>query len=154
MRYEALLRRWGHRRWFAAVGRRLVPLDRLVVRASKGRLSTIGRHGLPTLILTTRGRRSGIERSVPLLFARDADAIIVTASNWGQPHHPAWSANLLAEPHATVEVDGARVPVRAQLVDDAERARLWDLVTTVWPAYDTYAARAGRDIRLFRLERR
>jgi len=81
----------------------------------------------------------------------DGDAYVVTASNWGQQHHPAWSGNLLATPEATVEIRGREIPVRAGLAEGDARARLWGKVTSVWPAYDTYEERSGRTIRVFRL---
>lgn len=112
-------------------------------------MTVLGRSALPSLLLTTRGRKSGLDRTVPLLYAADGDAFVVTASNWGQRHHPAWSGNLLADPMATVSVSGREIPVRATLVEGAERDRVWPLVTQVWPAYDTYAERSGRAIRVF-----
>ncbi len=112
----------------------------------------IGRHGLPSLLLTTTGRRSGLPRTVPLLYVPDGARYVVIASNWGQQHHPAWSANLLAEPDATVSIHGHDVAVRARLADPAERDRLWPSITRTWPAYDTYVERSGRDIRVFLLE--
>lgn len=77
---------------------------------------------------------------------------MVIGSNWGRPDHPQWTANLLADPYATVTLHGRTVPVRAGLATGAERDRLWRLGLDVWPAYQTYARRAaGRDIRVFRL---
>jgi deazaflavin-dependent oxidoreductase (nitroreductase family) len=149
----SLARRLGGQRWFAAAGRAYVPLDRLLGRLSKGRLVALGLRDLPALLLTTTGRRSGEPRTTPLLYVRDGDAFIVAGSNWGQPHQPAWSGNLLAHPHATVTVGGATIPVRAQLAQGAERERLWRLMRDLWPAYDTYQSRAGgREIRVFRLQ--
>jgi deazaflavin-dependent oxidoreductase (nitroreductase family) len=151
-RYTALVQRIGHQRWFAALGPRLTPLDRHLHRLTRGRLSVIGRHGLPSLLLTTTGRRTGQPRVQPLLFARDGDAYVVVGSNWGQQHQPAWTANLLTEPDAVVTVDGREVPVRATLATGAERERLWALLERVWPAYREYERRAsGRDLRVFRL---
>jgi deazaflavin-dependent oxidoreductase (nitroreductase family) len=149
--YTDLVRRLGHHRWFARLGRALVPLDRAVQRASRGRWSVVGRSVLPELLLTTTGRRSGVPRTVPLLYARDGDSWVVTASNWGQATHPAWSANLLAQPLASISIDGRSTEVRAELADGAERERLWPLLTSVWPAYDSYATRTAREIRVFRL---
>jgi deazaflavin-dependent oxidoreductase (nitroreductase family) len=151
MAYADLIRRLGHQRWFARLGRALVPVDRAVQRASGGRWSVIGKGVVPELLLTTTGRRSGLPRDVPLLYARDGGDYVVTASNWGQAHHPAWSGNLLAMPTAAVTIEGERISVTAEMLEGAERERVWSLVTTVWPAYDTYAARAGREIRVFRL---
>jgi deazaflavin-dependent oxidoreductase (nitroreductase family) len=151
-RYTALLRRLGDRRWFAALGRRLSPLDLRLYRLTRGRWSVLGRHQLPSLLITTTGRRSGLPRTQPLLYATDGDGYVVVGSNWGQAHHPAWSANLLAQPAARVTIGDREFGVRATLATGAERDRLWQLVQRVWPGYAAYAERAdGRQIRLFRL---
>lgn len=150
--YTRLVQRLGHRRWFAAVAARLAPVDGRVQRWTRGRWSLIGRHRLPSLLLTTTGRRSGLPRTQPLLYARDGADFVVTGSNFGQQQHPAWTANLLADPEATVTVDGTPVQVRAVPVDGQERERLWNLLVATWPAYTTYRQRAaGRQIRVFRL---
>jgi deazaflavin-dependent oxidoreductase (nitroreductase family) len=154
-RLTSLVRRLGHQPWFAAFGRRVVPLDRFVMSHGPARWSTGRMFGLPTLLLTTTGRRTGQRRSQPLLYVTDGAALVVVGSNWGQAHQPAWSANLLAEPDATVTLDGAEIAVRATLVAGAERERLWERLRAEWPAYRTYERRAaGREIRMFRLERR
>jgi len=103
------------------------------------------------MLLTTTGRRSGLPRAQPLLCTPDGDGYVVVASNWGQRHHPAWSANLIAEPRARALVDGREFDVVATLAEGPERDRLWSLVTRIWPGYDDYARRAGRPIRVFRL---
>jgi deazaflavin-dependent oxidoreductase (nitroreductase family) len=151
---SSLARRVGGTRWFARLGRSLVPLDRALGRLTRGRFVAFGLRDLPTLLLTTTGRRSGVLRTTPVLYLRDGDSFVVVGSNWGQRHHPAWSANLLADPAATLTVRGERIDVRARLVSGAERDRLWRQLRRIWPAYDTYQERAGdRDIRVFRLER-
>src|SRR5512142_347875 len=147
-----VLRKLGHRRWFARIGRGYVPLDRLVGRPTRGRVVGGRLLGLPSLVLTTTGRRSGLPRTTPLLYLRDGDGFVVIGSNWGLPAHPAWSANLLEDPQATVTVGGRRVPVLGVLATGVERERLWRMALQVWPAYATYAERAGRVIRVFRLE--
>ena len=150
--YTNVIRSLGHHPWFATVGRAAVPIDRWLQRRTGGRITVIGRSALPTLLLTTRGRKSGLPRTVPLLYAPDGDGFVVTASNWGQQIHPAWSANLLASADATVLLSGGReIPVRATLAEGPERDRVWALVTRVWPAYDTYVVRSGRAIRVFLL---
>ncbi len=150
--YPALVRRLGRHRWFTALGRAVVPVDRALTRATRGRFTLIGPRIVPQLLLTTTGRRSGEPRTSPLLYARDGAAYVVAGSNWGQPRHPAWSANLLADAVATVTVGGVAIRVVATLANGAERERLWALMVGVWPAYDDYAARSGRDIRVFRLD--
>jgi deazaflavin-dependent oxidoreductase (nitroreductase family) len=152
---SSLLRRVGRAEWFARAARPLVPLDRAVGRLTRGRFVAFGLPGLPSLLITTTGRRTGQPRSNPLLYAPDGVAFVVIGSNWGQHHHPAWSSNLLANPEATVTVDGQRIAVRARRVSGAERARLRALLLGVWPGYADYERRSGgRDLRLFRLERR
>ena len=153
--YHDLLLKLGHKPWFAALGRRMVPLDRALQHATKGRVFILGPgKALPTLLLTAVGRKTGEPRTVPLLYARVGDDWIVTASNWGQPKHPVWSANVLAKPEVSIEVAGELIPVTARLVEGAERDELWSIVTQAWPAYDTYETRSGRSIRVFRLTRR
>jgi deazaflavin-dependent oxidoreductase (nitroreductase family) len=147
---KGLARLLGHRRWFARVFRTAVPLDRLVGRITRGRFVALGL--VPSLLLTTTGRRSGQPRQNPLLYLPDGDGFVVIGSNWGQTRHPAWALNLLANPDATVMLKGSEIPVRATVTTGPERDRLWRLLVTEWPAYQTYVERAGgRDIHIFRL---
>jgi len=146
-----LLRRLGHKKWLASMSPVFVPVDRVLLKLTKGKINAIGRSSLPALLLTTIGAKSGLERTVPLMYCQDGDAIIVTASNWGKEHHPAWSANLIANPEATMDVGGRPVPVRAELAEGPLRERLWPKLVEFWPAYDTYEERSGRNIRVFRL---
>jgi deazaflavin-dependent oxidoreductase (nitroreductase family) len=150
-----LAQQWGGYRWFAVVGRAYAHVDRWLGRVSRGRFVALGQAELPSLLITTIGRTSGQERRQPLLYAPDGDAFVVIGSNWGRAEHPGWSANLLAHPDAVVTLGGHDVPVRARLVEGEERERLRGMLLTVWPAYATYEMRAaGRQLRLFRLERR
>jgi deazaflavin-dependent oxidoreductase (nitroreductase family) len=150
--YARGLRKLGHYRWMAALGPHLVAADRRMQQRTRGRISLLGRSFQP-LLLTTTGRRSGRPRVSPLIYASADGGFVVAGTNFGQKHHPAWTANLLAEPSATVSVDGTATAVRARLIADEgpERERLWRAMTALWPAYDTYAGRAGRPIRLFLL---
>jgi deazaflavin-dependent oxidoreductase (nitroreductase family) len=153
-RLEKTIKRWGHQPWFAAVGRRVAPrVDRFLLKVTGGRGVTLGRKGMPTLFLTTIGRKSGQERVTPLLFVRDGDRIVVAGSNWGQTHHPAWALNLRDKPEGHVQIGRDRFPVAARIAEGDERARLWSLLEHEWPAYDTYKDRSGRDIMIFVLER-
>jgi len=145
-----LVRRAGHTRTLSRLGSLLVPADRLVGRLTGGRVVALAL--VPSLVLTTTGRKSGQPRRQPLLYVRDGDAFVVIGSNWGKTRQPAWTLNLLADPRATVTLDGRQIPVTATRAEGAERARLWDLLVAEWPAYTTYVQRAGgRDIRIFRL---
>ncbi|TCB96206.1 nitroreductase family deazaflavin-dependent oxidoreductase [Micromonospora zingiberis] len=146
----ALTRRLGRHRWFGTAMRLLVPADRAIGRLTRGRVVALGL--VPSLVITTTGRRSGKPRSNPLLYVPDGDGYVVIGSNWGQAQQPAWALNLLALPEAEVDVAGRRMPVRAELATGAERDRLWRLLVEEWPAYQAYVERAGgREIRIFRL---
>jgi deazaflavin-dependent oxidoreductase (nitroreductase family) len=153
-RNNALLRRLGHQKWLTVLGRWLMPVDRWLQRTTRGRLTILGHNVVPQLLLTTTGRQTGQARVSPLLYACVEDDWVVTASNWGQAHQPAWSSNLIANPDAVIEIGREHIDVRATLADGDERERLWAAALDVWPAYDTYAERSGRDIRVFRLHRR
>jgi deazaflavin-dependent oxidoreductase (nitroreductase family) len=110
--------------------------------------------GTTILLLTTRGRRSGEPRTMPLIHRTDGDRWIVVASKGGWPQNPAWFENLKAEPDAEIEVLGEKIPVRASVAEGTERERLWGLMTEVWPAYDEYQERTSRQIPVVVLTRR
>jgi deazaflavin-dependent oxidoreductase (nitroreductase family) len=111
------------------------------------------RNGVPVLILTTTGRRTGRQRSTPLIYGRDGDAYLVVASQGGAPAHPAWYRNLQENPDVTVQVRGDRFAACARTATGEDKTRLWKTMTTVWPAYDEYQAKTDRQIPLVVLER-
>lgn len=138
---------------FRRIGPKVVPpMDRVINRLSGGRL-LVSRFLVPSLVLTTTGRRSGLPRESPLACVPDAHGWYVVGSNFGQTAHPAWTANLLAEPKATVTVGGELHDVTARLLDAEEKAARWPDLVAVWPAYDDYVEASGRDLRVFHLER-
>ena len=102
--------------------------------------------GTTILLLTTRGRRSGQERTTPLIHRVDGDRWVIVASKGGTPDNPSWYENLKAEPHASIEVKGETIPVIANTAEGEERERLWSLMAEVWPDYDGYQARTERRI--------
>ena len=102
--------------------------------------------GTTILLLTTTGRRSGEPRTTPLIHRVDGDRYVIVASKGGAPEHPAWFANLQADPNAEIEVLAERIPVTASVAEGEERARLWSLMNEVWPAYDDYQAKTDREI--------
>ena len=110
--------------------------------------------GAEVLLLTTKGRKSGQDRTTPLIHRSDDDRWVLVASKGGWPANPAWYENLLANPDATIEVKDQTVPVRASTAEGEERERLWSLMTEVWPAYDEYQARTTREIPVVVLSRR
>jgi len=103
-------------------------------------------NGVPTLLLTTTGRRTGEPRTSPLIFARDGDDYLVVASMGGLPKHPQWYLNLQARSEAEIEVKAERIPVVARTASDEEKPRLWKIVSDQWPNYDLYQSRTERII--------
>lgn len=99
--------------------------------------------GRPVLILTTTGARTGEPRVAPLVFSRDGDHLVIMASKSGAPVHPAWYANLVANPVVTVETGGERFEARASEAHGDERARLWDAHVVQHPAFAEYVEKAG-----------
>jgi deazaflavin-dependent oxidoreductase (nitroreductase family) len=116
-----------------------------IYRVSGGRLGARA-GGVPMLMLTTRGRRSGAERSVVLAYLSDGDDLVVVASNSGSDRHPAWWYNLRDAPDATVQVGPATHRVRAALATPAERARLWPVLKATNPFYARYERGTKREI--------
>jgi deazaflavin-dependent oxidoreductase (nitroreductase family) len=109
--------------------------------------------GLPVLLLTTKGRRTGQPRTNALMYLPRGDNFVVIASYLGEPRHPSWWLNLEAEPNATVQVRGTRHAVRAREAKDAEREELWRAATDKVSDYDEYQARTSRRIPVVVLER-
>ena len=109
--------------------------------------------GAPTLVLTTRGRRSGIPRRTMLIYGQDGDRYLVVASKGGAAQHPAWYHNLLAHPEVEVQVRGDRFRARARPATAEEKPRLWQTMAAISPAYDEYQTKTSRDIPVVILER-
>jgi deazaflavin-dependent oxidoreductase (nitroreductase family) len=104
------------------------------------------RPGVPTLLLTTTGRRSGVKRRTALIYGRDSADFVVVASKGGSPEHPAWYRNLQADPNVEIQVFDKVVPATAHTATGAERERLWALMRQIWPAYHEYQKKTDRQI--------
>ena len=146
-----LIQSAGRTRAFAACYRRYGPkADPWLFRKTRGQAGA--RLGFPALLLTTTGAKSGLPRVAPLIYVRDGDDFVVLGTNWGQRHHPGWTANLMAHPDAAIEVGPERLPVTAELVDPATWQRLWPRFVAIHPGYENYLTRcAPRRPRMFRL---
>lgn len=125
--------------------------DRVVIPRTKGRFSSAGVDKVG--LVTTTGAKSGQPRTQPLALVDVGDgALLAIASNYGRPDHPAWSANLIANPDCEVEFRGPPSPYRAELTTGARRAEAWGQAVDFYAGYERYRARcAPREIRVFRL---
>jgi deazaflavin-dependent oxidoreductase (nitroreductase family) len=128
-------------------------VDRWVLWRTKGRLTATGPPLFPTMVLVTKGAKSGEPRPVALVYLPDGDGALVVASNFGREEHPAWSANLLADPEVEVAAGGERWNGRARLLDADEKAARWPDLVAHMPAWDGYTKVTDRDLRVFALER-
>lgn len=129
-----------------------------VAKHVRGYVETDGKkghlfHGMPTLLLTTRGRRTGKLRRTALIFGRNGDRYVVVASNGGAPKHPAWYLNLLEQPNVEVQVGPDKFSARARAATAEEKPPLWRLMASIFARYDAYQNKAGRDIPVVIVER-
>ena len=108
--------------------------------------------GLPVLLLTTTGRKSGRQRTVPLTYFDDDDAIVVVGSKGGSPRHPDWYLNLLVNPGVDVQIGREHRRLRARHASAEEAGRLWPMVLARAPGYGKYRAKTSREIPLVILE--
>jgi deazaflavin-dependent oxidoreductase (nitroreductase family) len=123
------------------IGALHVRLYRLSFGLLGGRLD-----GLNMLLLTTTGKKTGKERTVPLPFFRDGDRYVLIASFGGNAKNPAWFANLLANPRVQIQIGARRMQAQAVVLEGAERARVWGKVSYDFPRYLTYQAKTDREI--------
>lgn len=150
-----LVRRASTRRpisWVAA--RTLHRIDRLVFRLTRGRATfSSWASGLPVVMLTTTGARTGRRQTLPLVGLPDGDRLVVIASNFGQRRNPGWCHNLRAHPRATVTVGGATREVEARELRGRERERCFQLGVDIHPGWIDYRRRASdREIPVIALE--
>jgi deazaflavin-dependent oxidoreductase (nitroreductase family) len=122
-------------------------------RAHHGQISKGPFAGRSLLLLTTRGAKTGRERTNPLAYTKDGDTIFVIASQGGAPKNPDWYRNLRANPRVTVEVGPERFEAKARVAEGAERRRLYDLQASRMPAFKEYERRTSREIPVIVLER-
>jgi deazaflavin-dependent oxidoreductase (nitroreductase family) len=125
---------------------------RTVYRLSRGRL--LGRvAGMPVLLLTTIGRRSGRARTTPLTYFEAGDELVIVASNGGEDRAPAWWLNLCEHPAATITIGRRSDSVTARIATAEERGRLWPMIVATHPGYADYARRTTRPIPVVLLHR-
>jgi deazaflavin-dependent oxidoreductase (nitroreductase family) len=98
---------------------------------------------LPTLLLTTKGRKTGESRALPLIYGKSGDSLVVIASKGGLPNHPIWFLNLEADPACELLVGEKAISARARIAEGEERTRLWDEMAVIYPPYTQYQETAG-----------
>ena len=135
------------------LARTLHHADRVVYRVSRGRTTLAALlSGLPVVMLTTTGAKSGRRIASPILAMPEGGGMVIVGSNFGRPHHPGWVHNLRANPHARIEIDGRPQDVVAEEIAGEERDRLIALATQLYPGFPAYVRRAApRHIRVLRL---
>lgn len=134
--------------------RTLYRLDRPLHRLTGGRLTVPGLlAGLPVVLLTTTGARTGLPRTMPVIGVPHGDDLAVVGTNYAQARTPGWVHNLLARPEAEVTWRDRTLPVRARPADPHEAERVWSSAGQVYGGFSAYRSRIrGRDVRLFVLE--
>ena len=111
------------------------------------------KEGSTILLLTTTGRRSGKESTVPLIYDLDGENPVIVASKGGAPEDPGWYRNLQKHPEVGVQIMGERFRARARTAEGGERERLWRQMNRMWPHYDEYRQKTDREIPVVVLER-
>jgi F420H(2)-dependent quinone reductase len=130
----------------------MTTLHRSLYRLTGGRVGARAA-GLPVLLLTTTGRKTGTQRTVPLCYLEDADAYVLVGSKGGAPQHPAWYLNLEAHPEVGVQIGAEQRRMEARRASPEEAERLWPTILDRAPGYAKYRAKTRREIPLVLLER-
>ncbi len=123
------------------------------IRSNGGQIVQGPLAGVPVMILTTTGARSGEARTTVVDYTRDGDDYVIAASKGGAPTNPSWYHNLRANPRVTIEVDGERFAADARVTTGAERDRLWNRHVEQIPVFGTYPAKTSRVIPMVVLKR-
>ncbi len=111
-------------------------------------------NGLPTALLTTRGRVTGNPTTTPLIYGRDGERYLLVASRGGAPRHPGWYRNLARDPNVELQVIGDRFAATARTATPEEKPALWAIMVGIFPTYDEYQARTEREIPVVVIERK
>ena len=121
--------------------------------ATGGEDGHLWRDGIPTLLLTTTGRKSGKATTTPLIYGQDGDKYMVVGSRGGAPNHPQWYLNLSADPGVEVQVKTDKFAATARTATPDEKPRLWEIMAKIYPPYNEYQGRTEREIPVIILER-
>ncbi len=137
--------------WMPKLLPQIVVVDKLLQRVTLHRYTILDLAGLPNVVLTVTGRKTGLPRTTPLLCAPDGARILIAGSNFGGEREPLWVKNIEANPDVTVRVGGVESKRMARLLEGAERAAGWQVLLDVWPNFAKYEQRTQRTIKVFEL---
>jgi len=143
--------RIGGSTWMPRMLPAIVWLDRRMHRLTRGRYGLPDLGGLPNLMLTVPGRKSGRPRSTPLLCVPHQGRFLIAGSNWGQPREPMWVGNLEAAGAGELRFKGRTSRFTARPLTGADRAAAWQTMNATWPNYAKYEQRTQRPIKVFEL---
>jgi deazaflavin-dependent oxidoreductase (nitroreductase family) len=135
--------------WLPRFLRQITAIDKLIQRVTKGQWSLLRMAGLPSMMLTVIGRKSGVARSTPILCVPYRGGHLIAGSNFGGMKPPVWVLNVRAADRVTVMVDGSTHDAVPHELADEERAAAWAHMLQTWPNYAKYAERTGRVIPVF-----
>jgi deazaflavin-dependent oxidoreductase (nitroreductase family) len=111
-------------------------------------------NGVPTLLFTSKGRKSGEARTIPIIFTAYQDSFVIIASKGGSPTHPQWYLNVLEDPNVEVQVKGDKFSGVVRTAESPEREKIWAECVKTWPNYDIYQSRTTRQIPVVVIERK
>lgn len=137
--------------WMPRFLPQITSTDKLIQRVTRGHLTVLDIAGLPNLMLTVIGRKSGIARSTPLLCVPYGDDILIAGSYFGGPKEPVWVKNVEATPEVTVQFRGREMPMLARHLEGEERTAAWAHMVKTWPNFEKYEQRTDRVIKVFQL---
>lgn len=137
--------------WLPRLLPQIVWADKKLQALSRGRVSLLDLGGLPNLVLTVTGRKSGLPRSTPLLCVPHGGSLLIAGSNFGGPKEPVWVKNVEANPQVSVRFDGQTSQRHAAPLEGPAREAAWIAMLEVWPNFDKYEQRTDRRIKVFAL---
>jgi deazaflavin-dependent oxidoreductase (nitroreductase family) len=137
--------------WLPRFLPQITAIDKFIQRVTKGQWSLLRIAGLPSMMLTVLGRKSGIARSTPILCVPYHHGHLIAGSNFGGHRAPAWVLNVRAAQRVTVMVDGRTFDATPRELSGDERAAAWEHMLRTWPNYAKYAERTDRTIPVFLL---
>jgi len=105
--------------------------------------------GLPVVLITMKGAKSGKKRTIPLMYVPYKDGVIIVASQGGAPKSPVWNKNLIADPHIEAQYKSKKMKLKARRVDDAEKEEVWPICVEHYPPFADYRKRTDRNIPVY-----